>query len=113
MEAATELLFPHRCVSTLRGLGGPEWQSLIDRVDKLPDTHEESLAVALLVIRLAGCIDCQAGSYRAGLGCVTCARRAVRNGGGSGASLMRRYKRALSEVRSFLEKQAERQGRAA
>lgn len=113
MESATELLFPHRCVFSLKGLGGPEWDNLIDCVAKLQDTNEESLALTLMVIRLARCIDCQAGSYRASLGCVTCARRAVRNGGGTSANLMRRYKRALTEVRAYLEKLEERHRRAA
>jgi hypothetical protein len=103
MDRSTELFFPHRLVGQLRDLGGPQWQGLVDRVSKLPATHEDSLALTLMVIRAAGCIGCEAGSYRAGLGCVVCAQRAIRAMNATDSALMRRFKRAQIEVQKFLE----------
>lgn len=103
MNRSTELFFPHRLTNQLRDLGGPQWQALVDRVCKLPSTHEDSLALTLMVIRAAGCIGCEAGSYRAGLGCVVCAQRAIRAMNASDSALVRRFKRAQVEVQKFLE----------
>jgi hypothetical protein len=103
MDRSTELFFPHRLANQLRDLGGPQWQALVDRVSKLPATHEDSLALTLMVIRAAGCIGCEAGSYRAGLGCVVCAQRAIRAMNASDSALVRRFKRAQVEVLKFLE----------
>jgi hypothetical protein len=103
MDRSTELFFPHRFANQLRDLAGPQWQALVDRVSKLPATHEDSLALTLMVIRASGCVGCEAGSYRAGLGCVVCAQRAIRAMNASDSALLRRFKRAQVEVQKFLE----------
>lgn len=103
MNRLTELFFPHRLLGQLRDVAGPQWQSLVDRVAALPPTHEDSLALTLMIIRAAGCIGCEAGSYRAGLGCVVCAQRAIRAMNATDATLIRRFKRTQAEVHKFLE----------
>lgn len=113
MDQLTELFFPHRLLPQLKDLGGPKWRELIDRVAKLPETHEDSLALRLMVIRISGCINCQVGSYKAGLGCVVCAQRAIRAQNLSDAALMRRFKRAQAEVHKFLEESGEAADKAA
>ncbi len=113
MDRMTELFFPHRLIHKLRDLGGPQWRDLVDRVSKLPDTHEDSLAMRLMVIRTSGCVKCHVGSYKAGLGCVVCAQRAIRGQNPTDASLMRRFKRSQAEVREFLKQYGEQADKAA
>lgn len=103
MNRSTELFFPHRLVGQLRDIAGPQWQALVDRIAALPATHEDSLALTLMIIRAAGCVGCEAGSYRAGLGCVVCAQRAIRALNATDAALVKRFKRAQAEVHKFLE----------
>lgn len=110
MNRLTELFFPHRLLGQLRDIAGPQWQALVDRVAALPPTHEDSLALTLMIIRAAGCVGCEAGSYRAGLGCVVCAQRAIRALNATDAALVRRFKRTQAEVHKFLEES--RQARA-
>ena len=47
-----EILFPPKLIPQLRDLRGDEWRQLIDRVAKLPETHPDSMAFSLLMIRL-------------------------------------------------------------
>ena len=54
MYPRSEILFPHRCVSTLKRMRGPDWQELVGRIAGLPDTHPDSLAFALMMIKLSG-----------------------------------------------------------
>ena len=77
MYPRSELLFPHRCVSALRRLRDRPWQELVERIAKLPETHEDSLAFSLMMIKLCNCLKCDLGSYKASLGCCACAQRAI------------------------------------
>lgn len=113
MDRMTELFFPHSLIHQLRDIGGPQWRDLVDRVSRLPDTHEDSLAMRLMVIRTSGCVKCHVGSYKAGLGCVVCAQRAMRGLNATDASLMRRFSRAQAEVRRFLKQHAQQADKAA
>jgi len=104
MYPRTEILFPHRSVSALKGLrDGGQWQKLVERVAALPETHEDSLAFCLMMIRLCDCMNCDLGSYKASLGCSTCARRAISAIKGSDAVLMRHFEKAKEEVLAYLE----------
>ena len=103
MYPRTEILFPHRSVSALKGLRGDQWQKLIERVAALPETHEDSLAFSLMMIELCDCVNCDLGSYKASLGCSTCARRTIITIKGSDAILMRRFEKAKEEVLAYLE----------
>lgn len=53
MYPRTEILFPHRSISALKGLRGDLWQVLVDRVAVLPETHEDSLAFSLMMTSCA------------------------------------------------------------
>lgn len=103
MYAYNELLFPPETIPHLRHIRGESWKTLIDRVGSLPEDHPEALALSLLIIRLAGCLGCETDSYRAMRGCTPCARQTLRRFKGSDAELMRRYRDALEEIRSYLE----------
>ena len=105
MYPDSEILFPPRCIEQLGDLRGPKWQDLIRRVAQLPHNQDEVLAFGLLMIRLGSCLTCDLDSYRASLGCCTCARRTVSGYKEDDASLLELYEKALIEVKSFVEKQ--------
>ncbi len=102
MYPRSEILFPHRCVSALKRLRGPAWQKLVTRIASLPDVHEDSLAFALMMVKLAGCLNCDLDSYKASLGCCTCARRAINSYKGSDKSLLREFEKARAELAEYL-----------
>jgi hypothetical protein len=105
MYPDSEILFPPRCIEQLGDLRGPKWQDLIRRVSQLPHNHDEVLAFGLLMIRLGSCLTCDLDSYRASLGCCTCARRTVSGYKEDDASLLELYEKSLVEVRSYVDKQ--------
>ena len=102
MYPESEILFPSRCILQLRNLRGAEWARLIDHVVKLPDGHEDVLGFSLMMIKLASCLTCDLDSYRASLGCCTCARRSVAGFKGSDRELVRMFEQARDEVRAYL-----------
>ncbi len=103
MYPESEILFPTRCIPGLKGLRDERWEELVERVSSLPETHEDSLAFCLMMIRLCKCLRCDLGSYRASLGCCTCAQRAIKGFKSSDRALMRSFSRAKREVRKYLE----------
>ena len=102
MYPRSEILFPHRCVASLKRMRGQEWQDLVNRIADLVDTHEDSLAFALMMIKLTGCLNCDLDSYKASLGCCTCAKRAINAFKGSDKMLLRKYEEARSELAAYL-----------
>jgi hypothetical protein len=104
MYPDSEILFPPRCIEQLSDLRGPKWQELAQRVAQLPHNHEDVLAFGLLMIRLGSCLTCDLDSYRASLGCCTCARRTVSGYKEDDASLLELFEKALVEVQAFIEK---------
>lgn len=104
MYPRSEILFPHRCVASLKRMRGPEWQRLVERITELSDTDEDSLAFALMMIRLSGCLNCDLDSYKASLGCCTCAKRAINAFKGSDKVLVRKFEEAKAELKDYLAK---------
>lgn len=102
MYPDSEILFPSRCIPQLRGRRGSKWAELVDRVAALPDGHEDVLAFSLLMIKLASCLTCDLDSYRASLGCCTCAARTVGGFKGSDQEIVRQFEEAREEVRAYL-----------
>lgn len=102
MYPESEILFPPRCIPQLRDLRGPEWTQLINRIAALPDGHEDVLGFSLTMIRLGSCLTCDLDSYRASLGCCTCARRTVGGFKGSDEEIIRLFEEAREEVRVYL-----------
>ncbi len=105
MYPDSEILFPPRCIEQLSDLRGPKWQELARRVAQLPHNHEEVLSFGLMMIRLGSCLTCDLDSYRASLGCCTCARRTVSGYKEDDASLLELFEKSLVEVQAFIEKQ--------
>ncbi len=102
MYPDSEILFPSRCIPQLRDLRGKAWGRLIDRIATLPDGHEDVLGFSLMVIKLGSCLTCDLDSYRASLGCCTCACRSVAGFKGSDKELVRRFEKAREEVNEYL-----------
>jgi hypothetical protein len=96
-----ELLFPHSAIPSLRKLRGPKWRELVERILKLPETHEETLALMLMMIRLNGCMVCETDSYRAMRGCAACAVQTLRRHKGEDDELLELFEQALDDVRAF------------
>lgn len=104
MYPDSEILFPPRCIEQLGDLRGPKWQDLVVRIVTLPHNHPEVLAFGLMMIRLGSCLTCDLDSYRASLGCCTCARRTVSGYKEDDTSLLDLYEKSLGEVQAFAEK---------
>jgi hypothetical protein len=103
MYPDSEILFPSRCIPQLRDLRGEKWAELVDHVAMLPDGHVDVLAFSSLMIKLASCLTCDLDSYRASLGCCTCAKRTVAGFKGSDEEIIKQFKEAREKVRVFLE----------
>jgi hypothetical protein len=71
-------------------------------VAALPDGHEDVLGFSLMMIRLGSCLTCDLDSYRASLGCCTCAARSIAGFKGSDKELVRLVEEAREEVRAYL-----------
>ena len=104
MYPDSEILFPPRCIEQLGDLSGPQWQNLTRRIARLRHNHEEVLAFGLMMIRLGSCLTCDLDSYRASLGCCTCARRTVSGYKEDDTSLLEVYGKCLEEVQAFVGK---------
>ncbi len=102
MYTQNELFFPHHLIRSLRNLRGPEWANLVDRIVQLPETHEETLAFMLLMVRLNGCTVCETDSYRAMRGCKACAEQMLRRFKGEDAELLAMYDDALNTIQDYV-----------
>jgi hypothetical protein len=79
---------------------------LVDRVGNLPADDEDHLAFILLMVRLGGCVSCNADSFRAMRGCTQCARQTVRRFRGADQDLFEQFDDARSDVASYLKKKS-------
>lgn len=74
MQSHTEFLFAHWAVRALKDVRGERWRELIERITPLPSTHPDALAFALMMVRLNGCVTCDARRFRERGGCAQCSR---------------------------------------
>lgn len=101
MYTDNALLFPRHVIPSLANLRGPEWRELVERVARLPERHEDTLALMLMMIRLNGCLGCETDSYRAMRGCSACAHQMLRRFKGSDAELLDMFEQARQDVIAF------------
>lgn len=101
MYTNNDLLFPHHAIPSLRRLRGSQWQTLVERILRLPECHEETLAFMLMMVRLNGCMACETDSYRAMRGCPACAQQTLRRYKGDDDELIGLFEQALADVREF------------
>ena len=102
MYPDSEILFAPQCIPELRNLRGAEWARLVNYIASLPDGHEDVLGFSLMIIELSSCLTCDLDSYRATLGCCTCAQRSVAGFKGADEKLIRLFEQKRAEVREYL-----------
>lgn len=100
----TEVLFPSRVIPLLRTLHGEEWSKLIDHIHSPEATPAERHAFVLMMVRMCGCVGCNANSFRAMRGCSACARQTVRRLRGSDHEIIEQYRQIKKEVDAYLLK---------
>lgn len=101
MYSDNDILFPHRVIPSLKNLRGEKWAELVERISKLPENHEDTLAFMMMMIRLNNCMGCETDSYRAMRGCASCAHQTLRRFKGDDSELFEMYEQALKDVRLF------------
>ena len=107
MYMRNELMFPPYVVPMLKDLRGADWRQLVEHVTAVPESHTDSLAFSLMMIRLNGCLSCETDGYRAMRGCIVCATQTVRRYKGNDKELVKAFKEARKEVESFMHKQGD------
>ena len=104
LKHPTEFLFAHWAVSSTKDARGTRWQELVTRITALPSTHPDALAFALMMVRINGCLTCDATRYRDRGGCATCSRFSLLTlNKESEASLLTRYRAAQKEIAQMLK----------
>lgn len=103
----TEVLFPLRVIPTLGALHGDEWRNLVDHVSSSDASLAEQSAFVLMMVRLCGCVGCNADSFRAMRGCTQCARQAARRYRGGDVEIVEQYRLVLKEVDAFILKNSD------
>ncbi|MBI5563977.1 MAG: hypothetical protein HY870_03705, partial [Chloroflexi bacterium] len=68
-----------------------------------PETHVDSLAFSMMMINIGGCLTCDLDSYRASLGCATCAKRTIGSFKGADKVLKKHFEDARKEVSAFVK----------
>ena len=100
----TELLFPSRIIPDLRALRKEKWCELVDRISATEQTSVEHAAFVLMMVRMSGCMTCNADSYRAMRGCTQCARQAIKRFRGDDQHLVHQFNLARQEIETNLVK---------
>ena len=99
LKHPTEFLFAHWAVPALQDLRGARWHDLVARIARLPSTDPDALAFALLMVRINGCVNCDAKRYRDRAGCANCSRFGLTTlNKETETSLLARYRAAQKEM---------------
>jgi hypothetical protein len=97
-----ELFFPARLIPTLRDLRGEKWRQLVDQVSRLPDTHPDTLAFVLMMIKLGPCMKCHSNNFRFLRGCAVCSHQSIQSFKGTDTDLVNLYYEARHEIDQYL-----------
>ncbi len=103
MYPTAEILFPLRLLPRLKDLRGPKWRELVVRVASLPETHPDSLAFALMMIRLNDCLSCHRENFRYQQGCEVCSIRNIVHFKGTDDDLIRMYRNAQRSIQRYIK----------
>ena len=99
----TELLFPPHLIRDLADLRGDEWRKLVEYVASLPETHSDTLAFCLMMIRLNACLGCVSGSYRFMRGCELCSQQTIARYQGTDEELIALFYQAKDDLEQYAE----------
>jgi len=100
-SGSPEFVFPPYAIPALHGMRGVEWDRLVEAMLQSSPTSPERAAFVLMIVGLAGCVSCQADSYRAMRGCVPCSRQVIRRYAGEDEELSKQYHAALELVLTY------------
>ncbi len=99
----TDLLFPPRTLPDLLDLRGATWRNLVtDVLEAGPDSLEQ-MAFVLMMARINNCATCNADSYRALTGCLTCSTQAIKRFHETDDTLISLFQAALGEVEQNMQ----------
>jgi hypothetical protein len=101
MYTENDILFPYHAIAALKRVRGAAFAALVERVLNKPETHEDTIAFMLMMVRLNGCMACETDSYRAMRGCAACAQQTLKRFKGDDAELIDLFERALVDVRKW------------
>jgi len=97
-NADTELIFPPRIIPSLCTLRGATWKKMVEQVENSGDTSPEKIGFVLFMVRINGCVTCNADSFRAMHGCTQCSKQSIRRLKETDKSLVANYASAKQEV---------------
>ena len=103
LNPRTELLFPPHLIPDLKDLRGEVWRELVEHVAVLPETHPDTLAFCLMMIRLNACLGCISGSYRFMRGCELCSQQTIARYQGTDEELVELFHRAQKDLEGYTE----------
>jgi len=101
----TELMFPIRLIPVIGSDRTDAWNVLAQKASGDSATIEDQLAFVLMMVKMGGCLACNADSFRAMKGCTQCAKQTVRRHRGSDLELMELFQQSRKEVDNYLRKQ--------
>ncbi len=101
LNLRTELLFPPHLIPDLKDLRGDAWRELVETIASLPETHPDTLAFCLMMIRLNSCMSCVSGSYRFMRGCELCAQQTISRFQGTDEELIELYEQAKEDLARY------------
>ena len=107
LNPRTELLFPPHLIPDLKGLRGEKWRKLVEHVAAQSETHPDTLAFCLMMIRLNACLGCVSGSYRFMRGCELCSQQTIARYQGTDEELIQLFCRAKEDLARYAEGQIE------
>jgi hypothetical protein len=103
LNPRTELLFPPHLIPDLKDLRGEKWRELVEYIASLPETHPDTLAFCLMMIRLNACLGCVSGSYRFMRGCELCSQQTIARYQGTDEELIALYEQAKQDLARHTE----------
>lgn len=103
----TELLFPLRVAPALGAMRGRDWQLLTERIALAETSVLEQMAFVFMMVRMGGCIGCNADSFRAMKGCTLCARQSIKRYKGTDEELLELFEQTRKEIDIYLAKKSQ------
>ncbi len=103
----TELLFPPHLIPDLKDLRDQEWRELVEYIAHLSETHPDTVAFCLMMIRLNACMGCVSGSYRFMRGCELCSQQTISRFQGTDEELIALFHQAKEDLERYKEGEIE------
>ncbi|MFZ4827619.1 MAG: hypothetical protein ACOYLB_09685 [Phototrophicaceae bacterium] len=102
MYTSNELFFPFSIIPNLKNAYTDEWQTLIKKLEQLPEDHPDVLAFILMMSKINGCVSCETDSFRAMKGCLACSMQTLRRMKDEPEQVMLLFEESRVEISTFL-----------